>query len=127
MTKNNRARLEAIAEKMISFAAEHPRPNTRPISDYQKSLSGGLVLTYTHRGDSRKLSLTRAGVDPSLREVEICRDVFNVPEHAYKSFAVQMVGINKYHIIRLEWQAAPRPKQLVLIEAGPTNNYQEEN
>ena len=112
--------LAQLAADLRQVALDSPGQPTR------QQLSGGLWLTLIHRLPGRwQLSLSRPGVVPSYKEVEICRAVFAAPEAGRHEQASQLVGRETWHTVRLIWTEAA---QLSLVEAGatpPGDHYQD--
>lgn len=115
--------LTQIARQMRARALAGPGEPIR------QSLSGGLRLTLISRLPDRwQLSLSRPGVEPSPKEVEICRQFFGVPQAARREMPSQVVGGTRWYTVRLIWQEAG---QLSLLEgeSGPVavvyNQYRE--
>ena len=97
--------LSHIAQEMRTYALDHPRATNHPISNYQRRLSGGLVITMYYKS-GWYLSLSRKNQPPSMKEVAICKTTFDVPDYATKT----PITNGPWHIIRFHWQAVKQAK-----------------
>lgn len=107
--------LYKIAGHMRFFAKNHPRLNSQtPIDLYRIRLSGGLNLVlFLDRSNHWRLSLYRANVFPSPKELTIIRRAFDIPDHATRTYQV----FHSWHIIRLAWPNATQSKLFSLEPA----------
>ena len=92
-------KLADIAAEMIAQADYLPYVTGAPIQPYQRTLPRGLTLTLRLVGECYILSMTRRGVEPSPREVAICRQVFGIPDHIRASH----IENGEYFILSFTW------------------------
>lgn len=114
-------KLPAIATELKQEAMAAPHQPRR------RALSKGLRLTLIFKVSEWRLSLTREGVYPSEREIEICKAVFDVPKScAQIKQIVDVKGVN-FHVVKLVW---PVQAQFDFVDTGQAvatvNHYREE-
>lgn len=95
-----RTKLQRIAAEMID------KVQAAPVSKawVQHSLPGGLDLIYSKAEEQRRLALRRIGVQPSDHEIDICGDVFGVPEETYPHRYTRREPAGTYHVAELVWR-----------------------
>lgn len=121
MTEPKNNGLRGIAVKMRDYATRHPRTNTTgPIDPYRVKLAGGLwIVLYITLQHEWHLSLTRQGVKPSPKEVEIVVRDFDVPGDALRTER----DLPDWKVIRFKWTDRSQGKlfEIAPAEAQPPN------
>lgn len=95
-----RTKLQQIAQEMVT------KVQTAPLDRawVQHTLPGGLDLIYSKAEEQRRLALRRIGVQPSDHEIDICGDVFGVPEETYPHRYTRKDPAGTYHVAELVWR-----------------------
>lgn len=87
----------------------------------KRPLPHGLHLTLWRDGDDWILSLTRKNVAASAKEVDVCREKFEIPAEASVEGPEEIKG---YHVTRIRWSEA-KPEQTSFVE--PRESYYRES
>lgn len=113
--------LRGIAVKMRDYAIRHPRTNTTaPIDPYRVKLGGGLwIVLYITLQHEWHLSLTREGVKPSPKEVEIVSRDFDIPADAQRTER----EVQEWKVIRFKWKEPQQDKLFDIAPAEAPPNY----
>lgn len=109
-------KLKRLATAMYSVAKAVDLPQ-------QHQWERGSVLTLWRDGEDWILSLTRKGVPPGAKEVDTCKECFNIP--ASVQAEAEAEPVNGYYIVRLRWREGHwQQGSFNGGESEPPNQYQ---
>lgn len=117
------SKLAQIAQEMRDFALENPgwASESVPTADHTKRLSGGLIISMWVNLRDWNLLLRREGVQPSIKELEVCVRDFSVPmSQAEILYYKQGVRNKTDHYVKLSWphDLGPTP-----VKSKPDTGY----
>jgi hypothetical protein len=95
-----KSRLQRIADEMV----KQVRDAKLSKAWVSHTLPGGLDLIYSKAEEQRRLALRRIGVQPSDHEIDICGDVFGVPDETYPHRYTRKDPAGTYHVAELVWR-----------------------